>query len=190
MGELIKEINERRAKRAFSEKKIPDEVIRRVMTAATYAPSCQNNQSWRFLVAREEKSLKKIHDTLSGGNYWAHKAPVIVIVATQNEFACRLNDKRDYAFFDCGLAVENLLLQAVKEGMYSHPVAGFDPIKIKEIFNISMDYIIITLVAVGYPGDESYLNKKHLELEHSQRDSKPVSDVICYERWELDSISR
>jgi nitroreductase len=50
MSELIPEIAVRRANRALSEKKVPSEVVGRIMTAAIYAPSCFNNQSWRFLV--------------------------------------------------------------------------------------------------------------------------------------------
>jgi nitroreductase len=187
MEGLIKEISERRANRAFSENKIPEDIIQRIMTAATYAPSCFNNQAWRFLVAKDDDSLKKIHDTISGGNYWVKKAPAVVVVATQHKFACQLNDQRDYAFFDCGLAVENLLLQAVKEGLYAHPIAGYEPIKVKELFNIPMEYIIITLVALGYPGDDSHLNEKHKELEHSPRNRKPEEEVICYDKWGFDS---
>jgi nitroreductase len=54
MGELIHEIEIRRAKRALDEKEIPKEMIGRIMTAATYAPSCFNNQSWRFLVTTSD----------------------------------------------------------------------------------------------------------------------------------------
>ena len=43
MSELIPEIQVRRAKRALSEKKIPSEVVGRIMTAATFAPSCFNS---------------------------------------------------------------------------------------------------------------------------------------------------
>ena len=50
MTGLVKEIEQRRAYRALKEDKIPDDIIRRIMMAATYAPSCFNNQSWRFVV--------------------------------------------------------------------------------------------------------------------------------------------
>jgi nitroreductase len=43
MSELIPEIDVRRAKRALSEKKIPLEVVERIMTAATFDPSCFNS---------------------------------------------------------------------------------------------------------------------------------------------------
>jgi len=107
MIELIKEIEERRAKRALSEDKIPDECIQRIMTAATFAPSCFNNQSWRLIVITKKGVLEKIHNSLSKGNYWVKKAPLVIVVATKPDLDCQLSDRRDYALFDCGLATEN-----------------------------------------------------------------------------------
>lgn len=187
MGNLLKEIEQRRAFRALDEKKVPEEIINRIMTAATYAPSCSNNQSWRFLVATTDEALNKIRDALSGGNYWMKKAPVLVVVATKPDFDCQLSDCREYAFFDCGLAVENLMLQAFAEGLYAHAVAGYDPLKVKQAFGIPDEFIIITLVAVGYPGNDSHLNEKHKALEHSQRKRKPEQEVISYNTWGFET---
>ena len=53
--DLIPEIIQRRAKRALSEKKIPQDIVDRIMKATTFAPSCSNNQPWRFLVVTEEQ---------------------------------------------------------------------------------------------------------------------------------------
>jgi nitroreductase len=183
MEHLLKAIEQRRANRAYSEKKVPEEIISRIMTAATYAPSCFNNQSWRFVVVKEDEPLKKLHDALTSGNYWMKVAPVIVIVATKPELGCQLSDRRDYAFFDCGLAVENLMLQTFYEGLYAHAIAGYDPIKVKQAFSIPEEFIVITLVAIGYPGDNRHLNEKHRELENSSRNRKPESEVISYNAW-------
>lgn len=183
MEHLLGAIEQRRANRAFSSKEIPGEIFGRVMTAAFHAPSCFNKQSWRFVVVNEGAPLKKLHDALSAGNYWMKNAPVLVIVATKPELGCQLSDGRDYAFFDCGLAVENLMLQAVTEGLYAHAVAGYDPIKVKQAFSIPEEFIVITLVAIGYPGDDSHLNEKHRDLEHSARVRKADSEVISYNTW-------
>jgi len=56
---------------------------------------------------------------------------------------------------------------------------------IKEALGIPSDYTLITLVAVGYPGDEGHLNEKHLELGHSKRDRKPPEEVIYRDTWKL-----
>ena len=185
MQELVHEIETRRAKRALRGEKIPDAVIRRVLKAATWAPSCFNNQPWRFLVVTGDEALGKVHDALSGGNYWVKNAPALVVVATRLDLACRLSDRRDYALFDCGLATENLMLQGCKEGLYAHAIAGFDPLKIKAAFHIPDAYLVITVVALGYPGDDATLGEKHRELEHSPRDRKPEAEVICYDAWTL-----
>jgi nitroreductase len=81
----------------------------------------------------------------------------------------------------------NIVLQAFKEGLYAHPIAGFDPFKVKEYFSIPEDFIVIALVAVGYPGDDTFLNEKHKQLEHGPRIRKPESEVICYNAWEFSA---
>lgn len=189
MKHLFSAIEQRRANRAYDRKKVPEEIIGRIMTAATYAPSCFNNQPWRFVVVKEDKPLKKLHEALSSGNYWMKDAPVIVIVATRPELDCRLNDRRDYAYFDCGLAVENLMLQAFHEGLYAHAIAGYDPLEVKSAFLIPEDFVVITLVAIGYPGDERHLNEKHRKLEHGARDRKRASAVIAYDAWDFETKS-
>lgn len=186
MAGLLKEIDIRRAKRAFSERKIDDDVIARLMTAATFAPSCSNNQPWRFMVVTSQKALEKTHEALSGGNYWAKKAPLLIVVATKLTLDAQLSDRRDYALFGCGLATENLLLQATKEGLYTHPMAGFNPLVVKAAFDIPEDYIVISLIAVGYPGSLDGLNEKHVAAENSKRDRKPESEVISRDIWAFD----
>ena len=183
MEGLLHEIEIRRAKRALSEEKIPEEVVKRIMTAATYAPSCLNNQPWRFLVVTEGKKLEDMHAALSGGNYWAKKAPVMVAVITKPDLDAELSDRRQYALLGCGLAMENLMLQAFKEGAIAHAMAGFDPFVVKEKFSIPEEFIVIALIAIGYPGDESHLSEKHLKMEHSPRERKPELEVISYNAW-------
>lgn len=183
MGKILEAIEKRRARRALSEDGIPQETLQRIMTAATYAPSCANNQSWRFLVATGPEALAKVHSALTGGNYWAKKAPVIVVVATKADLDCQSSDGRDYAFYDCGLAAENLILQAVTEGLYAHPMAGYDPLKIKEDFGVPDTYTVLNLIAIGYPGNADHLNDKHKASETSERLRKPQEEVICYDQW-------
>jgi nitroreductase len=183
MTELLKEIDERRANRAMSESPIPADALARIMAAATYAPSCFNNQPWRFVVINAPETLAKARSALTDGNYWAKKAPALVVVATRSGLDCQLSDGRDYAFFDCGLATENLLLQAVKEGLYAHPMAGFDPPLVKTAIGIPDDYTVITLVALGSPGSDAHLSKKHLQGEKMARTRKPDAEVISYNAW-------
>ncbi len=130
-----------------------------------------------------EEQLAYVKANLPDADYWAMKSPLIILVSTSLELDCRLNDKRDYALFDVGLAAENLILQAAREGPIAHPIAGFKPLTIKEYFGIPPEYILITLIVLGYPGDDSFLNEKHRALEHSGRIRKSFEEVVMYNSW-------
>jgi hypothetical protein len=54
---------------------------------------------------------------------------------------------------------------------------------LKADFGIPEEHILITVVVIGFPGDESFLNEKHLESEHSTRTRKPESEVIMSNAW-------
>ncbi|AEJ62293.1 nitroreductase [Spirochaeta thermophila DSM 6578] len=181
---ILREIRERRAYRALSPRPVPREVLERLLHAATLAPSCMNKQPWRFLVALSEEARGKVAAHLSPGNYWAKEAPAYVLVVTAPELDCQLDDRREYAFFDTGMAVMGLLLQATHEGLYAHPMAGFDAPGLRKAFGISERAVLLTVIALGYPGDPASLNEKHREVEKGPRVRKPLADVVCWDEWD------
>lgn len=185
MAKLLETINKRRAYRALSEKPVERDVQDRIMKAATYAPSCSNKQPWRFILVDEEDTRRRVAETLPGGNYWAEKAPLYVLAVTKPDLDCNLKDRREYALFDVGMAVMNLQLQAVEEGLFAHPIAGFDDTKLKTAFDIPEEYILITVVVIGYPGDPSKLSEKHLESEKSERVRKEEREVVSRNKWDF-----
>lgn len=169
----------RRAYRALSEEPVSKELVQRLLEAAHLAPSCFNNQPWRFVVA-EGESLEAVKEALPGGNYWAKRAPVIIAVASKPDLDCKLSDGRDYFLFGCGMAVENLMVQATQMGLIAHPIAGFDPQKVKAALKIPGDFVVITLVVVGWHGDSGYLSEKHRTLEFGPRERRPFADVAFW----------
>jgi len=180
---ILKEIDERRALRGLSETMIPVEVLQRILKAAALAPSCSNKQPWRFLVMNKEETLSVVKNHLSGGNYWAKKSPAVIAVITRDDLDCRLDGKRDYAYFDTGMASMNLQLQAQKEGLVSHPIAGFDAVGLRQALQISEDYTLLTLIVLGYPGNAEELNEKHKEMEEAPRTRRPVEDMVYFNQW-------
>lgn len=151
--------------------------------AATLAPSCANNQPWRFLVCRTADALERARDALSGGNYWAKKAPVLVVVLTSDEYDRRRTDDRRYAQFDTGMATMALMMQATREGLYAHTMAGFEPLKLRENFGIGAEMRVVTMIAIGYPGSSDHLSEKHKEQELSERTRLPLSRVVSHDTW-------
>jgi hypothetical protein len=83
-------------------------------------------------------------------------------------------------------ALPPLILQSFKEGLIAHPVAGFNPVGMKELMKIPNEYTLLTLIIVGYPGDEAHLSEKHLESEHNERSRVPASQVFAHNTWISD----
>ncbi len=174
----------RRSRRALSRRKVGRAKLKRMLEAARWAPSCFNNQPWQFVVVDEKQLLAKAHEALWGGNYWVKRAPVLVVPVTEKELGCHLKDGRYSYLFDLGLAVENLILAGVSEGLIVHPIIGFSPEKLKEALRIPSSFELPFLVVVGYRGSLDGLSDKHQEAERTGRDRKPFDEVACWNGWE------
>ncbi|MCK4378161.1 MAG: nitroreductase family protein [Deltaproteobacteria bacterium] len=55
-NQTLETINNRRSIRMFSDKSVSESDINTILQAANKAPSAHNQQSWRFIVIREEKN--------------------------------------------------------------------------------------------------------------------------------------
>ncbi len=174
-------IQVRRARRALRPDPIPKEALQRLVEAAHLAPSCFNNQPWRFIIVSGE-DLEQVKEALPGGNYWAKVSPAIIAVASHRDLDCKLSDNRDYFLFDCGMAVGFLMVQATQMGLVAHPIAGYDPIAVKQALNIPDDHVLITLVVIGKPGDPHTLSEKHRAIELGPRERRPLSEVLFWEK--------
>ena len=81
-------IAKRRAYRSLDSVEISDELIYDLAESARLSPSCFNNQPWRYVFVYEKEMLKKMHEALSSGNIWAHKASMIIVVLGKQEDDC------------------------------------------------------------------------------------------------------
>ena len=175
-------IERRRSGRIIDpERQVEEEKIRSLLEAARWAPSCFNNQPWRFIVSRG-RSLDAVKECLSKGNAWAKRAPLILTVASKPDLDCQIKD-RDYYTLGIGLAVENLLLQSIHLGLVVHPIAGFSERKVKKALHIPEVYRVHTLIIVGYPGSSDGLEDWVLEKEDALRERKPLEEIVFWEGW-------
>lgn len=182
---ILSEIKKRRAFRAFSTEKVEKDTILRILEAASLAPSCANMQPWRFLVLTEESALQKGFKTLASRNYWATHCAFLIFVVTRKDLDCQLPDGREYALFDTGLAVGNMMLQAVHEGLTAHPMAGFTPAAVIEEFGIPDEYEVVISVSFGFPGDGSYLSDEHKKREQTPQTRKSLEEISSMNGWNL-----
>lgn len=177
---LNAEIHTRRAFRAFSSRTVERNSILRILEAGHLAPSCMNKQPWRFIVIDDSEGLKRVQESLSEGNYWMKKAPVLIAAHATKRDDCTLNDRRNYYLFGTGLAVGFMIIQATQMGMVLHPVAGYNPIELKKLLQVPEEAVMITLMALGYPGDPETLGDKHRKIETGDRIRKSLDQVVSW----------
>ncbi len=60
MSEFFAIVENQRACRAFSDEPVPDDIVERLLEAATHAPSAGNSQPWVFVVVRDPETRAQI----------------------------------------------------------------------------------------------------------------------------------
>lgn len=183
---IMEDIKKRWSPRAFDNKKnIEIDKLNRIFEAARWAPSCFNEQPWRFIVGRKEKGYEyqKILNCLTESNQvWAKTAPVLIIACTKKRFDLD-NSANNWAAYDTGQSVAFMILQAMHEGVFAHQMAGFSKDKAIADFNIPEEFTPTTAIALGYLGDINLLPEVLQEKEKEEQLRHPLSKLIHIEDW-------
>lgn len=159
-------IETRRAYRSLDPVEITDDLIHDLARHAGLAPSCNNNQPWRFVFVRDRGQLSKIHAALPKYNKWIELSSLIIAVFSRAGEDCNIKD-RVYHQFDAGMGTAFLILRATEIGLVAHPVAGYDEAAVKQALDIPENYQVITLVNVGKHSAviHPYLTEKQAVIE-------------------------
>ncbi|MBT3320811.1 MAG: nitroreductase family protein [Anaerolineae bacterium] len=176
-------IANRRSPRAFDRKRnLSTEELSYLLEAARWAPSANNIQPWRFIVGQKgDETHQKIAATLASGNrLWAEHAPVLLLAVAQEEGE---RGKQNYAWHDLGLATTQMILQASAMKLYAHIMAGFSKDDARTAFNIPLEYAPLTIIAIGFLGDENILPKNLQEREKAPRMRKPLDEIAFKNKW-------
>jgi nitroreductase len=174
--------------RAFADKDVSADDLKKIFEAASWAASSYNEQPWRFFLGRKgDATYQKIYDTLVEFNQgWAKSAPVLILSVASNKFA-QSGRPNQYSLHDTGAATANLSLQATALGLHTHSMAGFDHGKARKIFNVSADYDIGAVTALGYLGNPETLHDQLRTNELSPRQRKPVSEFVMTD-WDKPAL--
>jgi nitroreductase len=174
----------RRAYRSLAPVAVTDELIHDLARHAGLAPSCDNNQPWRFVFVRDAAALAALHEALTRGNAWMKAASALIVVCGRPDEDCVIKD-REYVLFDLGLAAAFLILRATELGLVAHPVAGFSPKKTREVLGIPESYKVITIIALGRKADaiSPGLSPDQISEETTRPERIPFGRFISFDRF-------
>ncbi len=176
---LIAALVERWSPRAYDPDAVVEpETIRTILEAARWAPSANNVQPWRFIVARRgSEAFTTVHDALLGFNQtWADSAAVLVVNIA--ETVDESGGARPWARYDLGQAVAHLTVQAQHEGLHTHQMGGFDAAGLHAAFALDPSLEVVSITAVGVLGDVDALPDPLRQREVAPRRRKPLDELV------------
>ncbi|KIC57036.1 nitroreductase family protein [Microbacterium hominis] len=175
---ILDVLAERWSTRIFDpETPIDEDALASALEAARWAPSANNTQPWRFVVARRGSAAHaQIVDALMGFNQsWAADAAALVVFAS----AAALGGKPlPWAAYDTGQAAAHFTVQAHASGLHTHQMGGFDRDAIAAAFGFGDDLVAVTVMAVGALGDIDAAPEALRERELAPRARRPIAESL------------
>lgn len=162
--------------RAMSGEVVSHEELMTLFEAGRWAPSAFNAQPWRFVYAVSGTADFDLFFSflMESNQVWCKKAGAFVVVLSKKTFNDKPNTKH---LIDTGSAWENIALQGAEMNLVIHGIAGCYEEKIKNELNISSDYEIALMIAVGKKGAMEDLPEALREREKPSA-RKPLIEIV------------
>ena len=170
---------ERYSVRKFSDKKVEDEKLEKILEAGRLAPTAKNSQSQRIFVLKSPAALEKIN----AATPMAFKAPLVLMVCYDTEESYKNSSDTAYTYFPCGqydggevdaaIVTSAMMFQATELGLGTLWARGYDAQKIMDAFGLPKNLHLVCLLDIGYPASDSEPSPRH-------SDRKPLSETVQY----------
>ncbi|MCX8054552.1 MAG: nitroreductase family protein [Ignavibacteria bacterium] len=154
--------------------------------AARWAPSCYNDQPWKFIICDKftnKEAYDKLFNCLVEFNQgWAVNAPVLIAVIAANKLSFNGEENR-WSGYDCGAAAATIAYEAVRQGLVTHQMGGFDTEKLMKEFSVPENHTPMAVIAVGYQGSPDSLSEQYQNTEKAERSRRPLGENFYMSEW-------
>jgi len=164
--DALEAIAGRKVIRAFADRPVEPDKLRRIIDAGRHAMSARNLQPWQFIVVQDRARLKVIGELCSTGRFISTSPAAIVVLKD-------VANSR-WADIDCAHAVQNMANAAWALGLGTCWVGNFDAQKIAAMLDVPQSWTILTILPFGYSDSANPAQPRPL---------KPRSEVVHYERF-------
>lgn len=167
---VFEAIKSRRSIRSYSDRKIEEDKLKKVLEAGRLAPSAGNMQEWKFVVVQDQDLKEKLGTAANNQRFIAKADVIIVGCATEIE---EIMTCGQYTYpIDLAIAMDHMSLQAVQEGLGTCWIGAFKEDEVKKILGIPPEVRVVELMPLGYP-----------LFMPEPRSRKKFEDIITYDRW-------
>jgi nitroreductase len=155
------------AVRAYQDRPVPADTVRRIVEAGRLTASAKNGQPWHFIVVENRNTIRELGRLAPTGPYVA-QAPLAVVVAIE---------KTRFAVSDASRAIQSMILTAWSEGVGSNWVGFLNLTDVKSLLGIPDELDVLAVVPFGYPALAYGRGKKQRkalpEVAHRERFRQP-----------------
>lgn len=171
--DFFKLASDRYSVRKFENKHLEQDVIDKILACAHIAPTGCNLQPQRLLVINTDQSIEKLKKCTK-----CHfDAPTAILVCyNKDESWVRKYDGALAAPVDASIVATHMMLMAHSIGVGSCWVMHFDPVAMRNEFNIPESIEPLALLVMGYPHKDSKPIEMHLK-------TRPFEEVVVYDTF-------
>ena len=157
-------IASRREVREYSEREIPDDVVRTILDAGRLAGSGKNRQPWRFLLVEDAGARERLAQAVfEPGNIRGARLVVAILGRSS---------------FDTGRCAQNMMLAAWNAGVGSCPNGQTDPEAARAALGLGADDEIAIVLTFGYPAKGRDPERRTAEEWSARADRKPLDELV------------
>ena len=172
--ETTKAIYERKSIRKFNGKKVPKEIVLKLIDSAQQAPSACNQQLWKFIAIDDEDTKRALSEKGKGSPFFKTSPLVIVVLYKKNIVTNESADTQSAA-----AAIENMLLTAENFGLGATWINHFGDEKfIRALLGVPEQYRIISTVVFGYPAEKV-----------AKPSRPPVEKIISFNKFNFNDFA-
>ena len=161
-------IRKRTATRKFSDRKLSQEDIEKILETGRLAPTAKNFQPQFIYVVISEEGLEKI-DKITPCRY---NAQCCLVVCSDREKAFHKDEYSTYEV-DATIVATHMILEATNLNIDSTWIEAFDKNEVKNVFDLENNLEPVCIINLGYKTDDCPENPMH-----NQR--KNVSEIVKY----------
>jgi nitroreductase len=153
------------AVRRYTERPVPNDIVRRIVEAGRLSASAGNQQPWHFIVISDRATITKVGEIMTTGRYAKGASHVIAVIIVK--------DKR-IAVSDGSRAIQNMILTAWSAGVGSNWIGFGHMPAIEELLGVPETHQALAVLSLGYPAEE---------LGRGKKKRKPLSEIASRERF-------
>ena len=163
--ETYRAVVDKRDQRAFLDRAIGEDALRRVLQAGRMAGSSKNREPNRFVVVRDRGRLAAMAGLSRYARWLAEAAVAIVIAQTERHE------------FDAGRCAQNMMLAAWGEGIGSCP-AHLPEAEVAKLLGIPVDLAVNRVLGFGYVD-----GARAAPPASVARRRQPLEELVHWETW-------